>query len=184
MPVWSAPPANASSATPDTRPPSALTGLRLLVNNETTISLAWDTGQDNVAVKLYVVKGDGFTTVQTTDTKATLAWPHRTVNVSVQVSAIDTSGNQGEWRSLLVTAPLTATAAAGTTAAPTTAPATTTDPVVTTSAPASSDSATNASTPASASSSASTDATAVQSAAVQNPGTSGATTDPTSTQTI
>jgi hypothetical protein len=52
--------------------------------------------------------------------------------------------------------------------------------VVTTSAPSSSDSATSASAPASAS----TDATTVQSAAVQDPGTTAAIADPTSAQTI
>lgn len=180
MPVWSAPPSNAPSATADTRPPSAVTGLRLLANSDTTISLAWDAGQDNVAVKLYVVRGDGFSSFQTTDTKANVSWPHRTANVTVQVSAVDTSGNQGEWRSLSVNAP--GSAAAGTTApAPTSAPATTTDPAVTTSAPStpSDPPSTDLGTTAPASS----DPSAVQSAAVQDPGTAGAT-DPSSTQSV
>ena len=165
MPVWSAPVTTASASTPDKRPPSAVSGLRLLANNETTISLAWDAGQDNVAVKLYLVKGDGFPTVQTTETRATVAWPRRTASVLLQVCAIDTSGNQGEWRNLLVTAPLGA--AAATTVAPATAPATTSTPVVTTSAP------TDSSTPTSTdTSTASTDATAVQTAAAQATSTS------------
>jgi chitodextrinase len=130
MPVWSAPVTTARAATPDTRPPSAVSGLRLLANTEANISLAWDAGQDNVAVKLYLIRGDGFPTIQTTDTRATVAWPRRTANVLLQVCVVDTSGNQGEWRNLLVTAPLGA--AAATSAAPTTAPATTVNPVVTT----------------------------------------------------
>lgn len=175
MPVWSAPPA--TTAAPDTRPPSAVTNLRLLANSETTISLAWDASQDNVAVKLYVVKGDGFGSVQTTDTKATVSWPHRSAGVSVQICAFDAAGNQGEWRTLLVSAPLGA--ATATTADPTTAPPTTTDPVVTTPAPsqpASSDTASAAATSA--------DPSVVQSAAVQDPGTTAPLADPSGTQTI
>jgi hypothetical protein len=132
MPVWSAPAPTAVASTPDTRPPSTVSGLRLLSNNETTISLAWDPAQDNVAVKLYLVKGAGFTTVQTNDTKATVAWPRRTVSVIVQVCAVDASGNQGGWRNLLVTAPVGA--AVVPTSTPT-APAVTTDPSVTTPVP-------------------------------------------------
>jgi chitodextrinase len=175
MPVWSAPVTTASAAAPDTRPPSAVSGLRLLANTEANISLAWDAGQDNVAVKLYLVKGDGFPTIQTTDTRATVAWPRRTTSVLLQVCAVDTSGNQGEWRNLLVTAPLGA--AAATTAAPTTAPATTVDPAVTTSAP------TETSTPSSTdpATTASPDASPVQTAAV-DPGTSGPPAEPSSAQ--
>jgi chitodextrinase len=177
MPVWSGPPTAGSSA-PDTKPPSAVTGLRLVANNESTISIGWDSGSDNVAVKLYLVKGDGFSTLQTTDTKATVSWPHRTSNVLVQVSAVDTAGNQGEWRGLTVTPPQTA-AANATTAAPTSAPATTTEPVVTTAPPSDPPSTDLASTPAS------TDAaTTVQSAAVQDPATTGVLADPSSAQPV
>ncbi len=176
MPVWSGPP-TASSSAPDTKPPSAVTGLRLLSNNEATISIGWDTGSDNVAVKLYLVKGDGFSTIQTTETKASVSWPHRTGSVLVQVSAVDTSGNQGEWRGLTVTPPLTA-AVGTTTSAPTSAPPTTPVEVVTTTPPPSSDppSTDTASTPASSDA-----ATTVQSAAVQDPG-SGVLTQPSSAQ--
>ena len=186
MPIWSAP---ANTATPDTRPPSPVTGLRVMANSESTISLAWDAGQDNVAVKLYVVKGDGFAPVQTADTKATVSWPHRTSSVSVMVSAVDTSGNQGQWRSLVVVPPVTVTTTATTApvVAPTTAPATTTTPDVTTTpsdvttttttGPASSGAASTGSTQAASSAS-----TAVQSAAVQDPGTAGAMADPSSAQ--
>ena len=122
MPVWSPPASGASSATPDTRPPSAVSNLRLVSNGGKAIAIAWDVSQDNVAVKVYVVRGDGFTTIETADRRASVQWAHRTTNVYIQVSAIDTSGNQGEWRSLLVVPP--ATAAATVTSAPTTAPAT------------------------------------------------------------
>ena len=90
MPVWTPPASTTSSATRDTRPPSAVSNLRLLSNGETAIAIAWDVSQDNVAVKLYVVRGNGFTTIQTADTRATVPWAHRTANVSIQVSAIDT----------------------------------------------------------------------------------------------
>lgn len=178
MPVWSGPPTSSPTA-PDTKPPSPVTGLRLVSNNESTISIGWDSGTDNVAVKMYLVKGDGFSTIQTTETKATLPWPHRTSNVLVMVSAVDTAGNQGEWRSLTVTPPQTAAANAttATTAAPTSAPATTTDPVVTTAPPSDPPSTDLASTPAS------TDAaTTVQSAAVQAPASTGVLADPTGSQ--
>ena len=133
MPVWTAPASDAISTTPDTRPPSAVSNLRLVSNGEAAIAIAWDMSQDNVAVKLYVVRGNGFTTLQTADTRATVSWAHRTTNVSIQVSAIDTSGNQGEWRSLLVVPPATATVTVA--PAPTTAPATSATPVETTTAP-------------------------------------------------
>ena len=138
MPVWTPPASTTSSATRDTRPPSAVSNLRLLSNGETAIAIAWDVSQDNVAVKVYVVRGDGFTTLETTGTRATVQWGHRTTNVSIQVSAIDTSGNQGGWRSLLVVPPMAATTTA--TSAPTTAPATSSTSVVTT--PATSEPAT------------------------------------------
>jgi len=130
MPVWTPPASTTSSATRDTRPPSAVSNLRLLSNGETAIAIAWDVSQDNVAVKVYVVRGDGFTTLETTGTRATVQWGHRTTNVSIQVSAIDTSGNQGGWRSLLVVPPMAAATTA--TSAPTTAPATSSTPVATT----------------------------------------------------
>ena len=133
MPVWTAPASGAISTTPDTRPPSAVTNLRLVSNGDTAIAIAWDMSQDNVAVKLYVVRGNGFTTLETADTKATVQWGHRTANVSIQVSAIDTSGNQGEWRSLVVVPPIAAATIAP--PAPTTAPVTSSTPVVTTTAP-------------------------------------------------
>ena len=133
MPVWTEPASGAISTTPDTRPPSAVSNLRLVSNGATAIAIAWDMSQDNVAVKLYVVRGNGFTTLQTADTRATVSWAHRTTNVSIQVSAIDTSGNQGEWRSLLVVPPATATVTVA--PAPTTAPATSATPVETTTAP-------------------------------------------------
>lgn len=176
MPVWTAPTANSTSATPDTKPPSAVTGLRLLTNNDSVIGLAWDAGQDNVAVRSYLVKGDGFTTFQTTDTKASVSWPHRTTTVSVQVSAVDTSGNQGEWRALQVNPPVTAAVGA---TAPTTAPPTTTEPAATTEAPSIPPSSDSATTDAP-----SVDSSPVQSAAVQDPGTSGAMADPSSAQSI
>ena len=171
MPVWTAPAGTSPSRTHDTVPPAAITGLRLVANDDATISLAWDPGTDNVAVKAYVVKGDGFPSFQTTDTKATVVWPHRTSSVSVLVSAVDTSGNQGQWRSLVVTPPVApaGTAAPGT---PTTAPVTT--PTVTADPPSSTSStgtASVSSTPTDTAStgSASTGASPVQSAAVQSP---------------
>ncbi|HEY8662607.1 MAG TPA: hypothetical protein VIL68_03225, partial [Propionibacteriaceae bacterium] len=93
-----------------------MSNLRLASNGATAIAIAWGMSQDNVAVKLYVVRGNGFTTIETADTRATLLWVHRTTNVSIQVSAVDTSGNQGEWRSLLVVPP--ARAAVTVTSAP------------------------------------------------------------------
>jgi chitodextrinase len=136
MPVWTAAAPGAISTTPDTRPPSAVSNLRLVSNGDTAIAIAWDKSQDNVAVKLYVVRGNGFTTLETADTKATVHWGHRTANVSIQVSAIDTSGNQGQWRSLVVVPPAAAAAATTATTAPTTAPATSSTPVPPPAAPA------------------------------------------------
>ena len=170
MPVWTPPASTTSSATRDTRPPSAVSNLRLLSNGETAIAIAWDMSQDNVAVKLYVVRGNGFTTIQTADTRATVPWAHRTANVSIQVSAIDTTGNQGEWRSLVVVPPMTA----ATTSAPTTAPATSSTPVVTTPVP--SEPATSQSVPTDASSG----ATTVSSSSAQDP----ASTDQASVQPV
>jgi len=143
MPGWTPPASVARSATPDTRPPSAVSNLHLVSNGENAICIAWDTSQDNVAVKLYVVRGNGFTALETADTRATVQWGHRTANVSIQVSAIDTSGNQGEWRSLSVVPPIAVATIAP--PAPTTAPVTISTPVVTTTAP--SDPATSQSVP-------------------------------------
>jgi chitodextrinase len=143
MPGWTPPASAAMPATPDTRPPSAVSNLRVVSNAETAISIAWDTSQDNVAVKLYVVRGNGFTALETADTRATVQWGRRTANVSIQVSAVDTSGNQGEWRSLSVVPPIAVATIAP--PAPTTAPATSSAPVVTTTAP--SDPATSQSVP-------------------------------------
>jgi len=176
MPVWSPPASGASSATPDTRPPSAVSNLRLVSNGGKAIAIAWDVSQDNVAVKVYVVRGDGFTTLETTDTRATVQWGHRTTNVSIQVSAIDTSGNQGKWRSLLVVPPMAAATTA--TSAPTTAPATSSAPDVTTEVP--SDPASSSSVPTDASS----EATTASSAGAQDPASSAATTDQASVQPI
>jgi chitodextrinase len=180
MPVWSATP-TASVSTPDTKPPSAVTGLRLLSNSEASISIAWDSGTDNVAVKGYVVKGDGFVTIQTSETKATVSWPRRTATVSVQVSAVDTSGNQGDWRSLSVAPPVIA-ATATTSAVVTTAPATSSPPVETTTAPPTQPPS-GPSTDLASSAPATDAATAVQSAAVQDPGT-GILADPSSAQPV
>ena len=169
MPVWTAPASGAISTTADTRPPSAVSNLRLVSNGGTAIAIAWDMSQDNVAVKLYVVRGNGFTTLETADTKATVQWGHRTANVSIQVSAVDTSGNQGEWRSLVVVPP--AAAAAATT--PTTAAAapTSSTPVETTPVP--SEPATSPSVPTDASSL----ATTASPAGAQDPASTAATTD-------
>jgi len=164
MPVWTAPASGAISTTPDTRPPSAVSNLRLVSNGATAIAIAWDMSQDNVAVKLYAVRGNGFTTLQTADTRATVSWAHRTTNVSIQVSAIDTSGNQGEWRSLLVVPPATATVTVA--PAPTTAPATSATPVETTTAPSE--------PPASPSVPTATEATTVSTAGTQDTATSAA----------
>jgi chitodextrinase len=149
-----------------------VSNLRLVSNGDTAIAIAWDISQDNVAVKLYLVRGNGFTTLETADTKATVQWGHRTANVSIQVSAVDTSGNHGEWRSLVVVPP--ATAAATVTSAPTTAPAASSTPLDTTAAEttaAPSDSATPASVPTDASSG----ATDVSSVGTQDTATSSAT---------
>jgi hypothetical protein len=117
MPVWSAATAKSPTATDtkpasasDTKPPTAVTGLHVLANTESSVTIGWDASKDNVAVKLYLVKRDGFATAQTFDTKLALAWPHRTASVLVQVAAVDTSGNQGEWRSLVVPPPATVSA--------------------------------------------------------------------------
>ena len=179
MPVWTAPASGAISTTPDTRPPSAVSNLRLVSNGDTAIAIAWDVSRDNVAVKLYVVKGNGFTTLETAGTKATVHWGHRTANVSIQVSAVDTSGNQGEWRSLVVVPPAAATAAPTTaTAAPTTAPATSSTPVETTTAP--SEPASSDPVPTDTSSG----ATTVSPAAAQDPASSAATADQATDQPV
>jgi hypothetical protein len=179
MPVWTEPASGAISTTPDTRPPSAVSNLRLVSNGDTAIAIAWDVSRDNVAVKLYVVKGNGFTTLETADTKATVQWGHRTANVSIQVSAVDTSGNQGEWRSLVVVPPAAATAAPTTaTAAPTTAPATSSTPAETTAT--SSEPAASQSVPKTASSG----ATTASPAGAQDPASSAATAAQASVQPV
>ena len=142
MPVWSAPATKSASAA-DITAPTAVTGLHLVANTESSITIAWDPARDNVAVRLYVVKGDGFGSVQTTGTKASVPWAHRTAAVTLRVSAVDTSGNQSDWRSLVVPRP---TMGAGTTAA-SSAPATTATLVTTTSAPATPTTTTPAPTP-------------------------------------
>jgi len=163
MPVWTPPASGAISTAPDTRPPSAVSNLRLVSNGDTAIAIAWDMSQDNVAVKLYVVRGNGFTTIETADTRATVLWVHRTTNVSIQVSAVDTSGNQGEWRSLLVVPP--ARAAVTVTSAPPVAPTADSTPVDTT-PPSSSEPLSSSPT------NASTDATTVASSGTQDPASS------------
>jgi chitodextrinase len=177
MPVWTAPASVAISTTADTRPPSAVSNLRLVSNGETAIAIAWDMSQDNVAVKLYVVRGNGFTTLETAGTKATVQWGHRTANVSIQVSAVDTSGNQGEWRSLVVVPP----AAAATTTTPTTTTAATTNSTSVGTTPVPSAPATSPSVPTGA---ASGPTTTVSPAGAQDSASTAATTAQTSVQPV
>lgn len=95
-----------ASATPsvtDTKAPSTVTNLRVVSATDAGAVISWDASSDNVAVRGYVVRCDSTTTVQTSP-PATLGWSRRTTPVTVQVAAVDTSGNQSEWRSVVVPA--------------------------------------------------------------------------------
>lgn len=137
--------ATASPSAPDTKAPTSVVNLRVVSASDSGAVITWDPSSDNVAVKTYVVRSDATSAVETAP-PATLGWARRSSSVTIQVAAIDTSGNQSEWRSITinpktaaVTAPTT-TAPADPTSAPPPAPSTTPAVVETTpsvSAPAS-----------------------------------------------
>lgn len=128
MPAWS--PTPSGSSTPDTRPPTPVGNLRLVSNTDATLAIAWDASSDDVGVKAYQVKGDGFSTISTSSTQATLPWAHRTSAVTVQVSALDTSNNRSDWRTLSIPAPAVQ-AVVVVSNSPTSDPSPTTDPSTT-----------------------------------------------------
>jgi hypothetical protein len=129
MPGWSPSPSTSSSAA-DTKPPSLVTNLRISSNTDAVAVVSWDASNDNVAVRGYVVRADGVTS-ETSAPTVTFSWARRTGSITVQVAAVDSSGNQSEWRSIVVNPPRGTTT---TQAAVTTAPAVvTTEP--TTAAP-------------------------------------------------
>lgn len=90
------------------RPPSSVYDLRLASNTLETFTVAWDAASDEFGVASYQVLMNGFAAVLTTATEVTLRWPQGDENVLIQVSAINTRGNQGEWRSLVIIPPPTA----------------------------------------------------------------------------
>ena len=125
VPVWSPSPSASTPYTADTKPPSPVTNLRITSNTESSAVVSWDASNDNVAVRGYVVRADGSSS-ETPAPPASFSWSHRTGSITVQVAAIDSSGNQGEWRSIVVNQPKgTTTTRAAVTVAPvaaTTAP--------------------------------------------------------------
>lgn len=129
VPVWS--PSPSTTTTPpaaDKKPPSVVTNLYIKSNTEAVAVVTWDASNDNVAVRGYVVRADGSTST-TPAPPVSFLWSRRTGPITVQVAAVDTSGNQGEWRTIVVNPPkgTTTTQAAVTTAPPvevTTAPTT------------------------------------------------------------
>lgn len=144
VPGWS--PSSSASNPPaaDTKPPSLVTNLRITSNTGSVAVVSWDASSDNVAVRGYAVRADGATSEKPAP-PVTFSWSRRTGSITVQVAAIDKSGNLSEWRSIVVDPPKdTTTTPAGVTttqAAVTTAPAgvttapTTDTPTVTTTDP-------------------------------------------------
>jgi len=118
VPGWS--PSQSASAPPaaDKKPPSLVGNLRITSNTEAVAVVSWDPSSDNVAVRGYVVVADRSTS-QTSATQVSFSWARHTASFTVKVAAFDTSGNQGEWRTIVVNPPKGATT---TQAAVTTAP--------------------------------------------------------------
>ncbi len=138
VPGWSPSPSGASAPAADTKPPSLVANLRITSNTEATAVVSWDASNDNVAVRGYVVRADGSSS-ETPAPPVSFAWSRHPGAFTVQVAAVDSSGNQGEWRSILVNQPkgTTATTQAVVTTAPTevtTAPTTPTPTETTTAA--------------------------------------------------
>ena len=107
-----------------------------LVFTEATAVVSWDASSDNVAVRGYVVRADGSSS-ETPAPPITFPWSRHPGSFTVQVAAVDSSGNQGEWRSIVVNQPkgTTATTQAVVTTTPaevTTAPTTPTPTETTT----------------------------------------------------
>ncbi len=150
VPAFSA--SGSTSPTPDTKAPTTVANLRVVSVSDTGAVITWDASSDNVAVKTYIVRSDATSPVQTAP-PATLGWARRSSSVTIQVAAVDTSGNQSEWRSITVN-PKTAavsqpvtTVPAGSSSAPPPPPST--PPVVVESTPTSSAPASEAVTPTS-----------------------------------
>ena len=115
VPPTEVPSASSSAANPtvaittnsptDQQPPGAVSGLRLASNSLATFTIAWQPATDNVSVGGYRIVVNGVQEALVTDTFVTLAWPRRPGNVLVQVSAIDLTGNTGEWRAISIIPP-------------------------------------------------------------------------------
>ncbi|MGV8850015.1 MAG: hypothetical protein ACOH16_10765 [Propionibacteriaceae bacterium] len=118
VPGWS--PSVAASNPPgaDKKPPSLVSNLRITSNTEAVAVVSWDPSSDNVAVRGYVVVADRSTS-ETSALSVSFPWARHTASFTVKVAAVDTSGNQGEWRTIVVNPPKGATTAQ---AAVTTAP--------------------------------------------------------------
>jgi hypothetical protein len=125
VPGWS-PSVPASAPAADRKPPSLVGNLRITSNTEAVAVVSWDSSNDNVAVRGYIVRADGSTS-ETPSPPVSFSWSRRTGAITVQVAAVDTSGNQGEWRTIVVNPPQGATT---TQAAVTTAPVDVTTPPV------------------------------------------------------
>ena len=125
VPGWSPSVSTSTPPAADKKPPSLVTNLRITSNTEAVAVVWWDSSNDNVGVRGYIVRADGSTS-ETPAPPVRFSWSGRTGSLTVQVAAVDTSGNQGEWRSIVVNQPKGAT---------TTQAAVTTGPVAATTAP-------------------------------------------------
>ncbi len=136
VPGWSPVASATAPAVVDTKPPTTVTNLRITSNTDAIAMVSWDASSDNVGVRGYVVRADG-TSSEIPAPPVSFSWARRTGSITVQVAAIDGSGNKSEWPSIVVSPPKgTTTQAAVPTAPPvtTTAP-TTTAPAATTTVP-------------------------------------------------
>ncbi len=86
----------------DHRPPSPVGRLRLVANTATTITIAWDPSTDNVGVVEYQVALNGTTVSTTQQTTLHVDGIPRHSRLLVQVAALDSARNQGEWRGLVL----------------------------------------------------------------------------------
>jgi len=80
----------------DNEPPSRVTGLKVTDAKDGKLSLSWNAASDNVEVDHYKIYRDGGFLINTTATSYQDKGLTNGQSYSYQVSAVDTSGNEGE----------------------------------------------------------------------------------------
>lgn len=102
-PILPSPTTAPSTSAPAPRLPAAPRTLALRANDDAGFTIGWAPGDD--ASVRYIVRLDGRPSGVVAATQATLGWPGGTDRVTVQVSALDSQGNEGPAAALVVVRP-------------------------------------------------------------------------------